>query len=181
MPRTKKMVRIIGLTGPIGSGKSTAAKHIELVASKCLIPCQTIAFADALKEEAIELGWSGTKDDKGRKMLQDLGQVRRDEEMEYWVNKWYARYRVYKMRHHGGVVLVDDIRYDNEAKKIVSLGGKIIKTCKRRTGHLGYQDHPSEQGISVDYIATAVPNTGDIDNLKFQIEFVLKRTFFWEF
>lgn len=75
-PQTNKVFTVIAFAGKAGAGKSTVANTFK----KCMnsdnnhndysIPI--IPFAKEIKLQAKILGWDGEKDEKGRKLLQDI-------------------------------------------------------------------------------------------------------------
>lgn len=174
-----KFVKVIGITGPLGAGKSTAGEIIESICGKYGIPCRLMPMAEALKVEAFMSGWDGLKNAKGRKLLQDLGQAQRDDDADYWINIWKAKYMWYSGMRPEGVALVDDVRYNNEAKLIRDLGGKVIKIDKRKGVNNGHKNHPSEQGVGISYLNHVVNNVRDFKNLRTQLEFLATRYFGW--
>lgn len=108
-----KITILIG--GKAGAGKSTVAKHLAHLLLKdnprnlsvCIHP-----FAKYLKEVAQEVGWDGHKDDRGRTLLQKLGQIVREYDIDFWV-----RYTLQAMVDAGtDVALIDDWRFPNEEK-----------------------------------------------------------------
>lgn len=70
------------VSGKARHGKDTAAGILNEEFS-----FQRVAFADTLKMEAVKLGWDGKKDEKGRRLLQELGRQRREEDIDYWVKR----------------------------------------------------------------------------------------------
>jgi hypothetical protein len=120
---------IAGICGKAGSGKTTFANYLiqqfrELTDDQYM--CTIIPFAKALKELAVEIGWNGIKDEKGRLLLQRLGtDVCRDcIDKNYWVKKWEQA--VAKERAAGvKLVIADDVRFPNEIISIQDKGGSI--------------------------------------------------------
>lgn len=143
---------IIGFTGKAGVGKTTCANYTSH---------SVISFAGELKRIAFIMGWDGEKDVKGRTLLQDLGDIGRKYDPEMWVLPIVTEC----ISHEENVVFVgtdyilsvDDVRYDNEAKILKSLGGIII--------HLegdGYDlgklsEHPSEKGVGEKHRDYSIP------------------------
>lgn len=123
------MLLLIGLSGKAESGKDTFAKYARDVVISCNkywnvdIPFVLRAgFADALKEEAIRhYNWNGVKDEKGRKLLQELGQKRRAEDLDYWIKRLLKNVERTAIDTLGvsdkkvnGVVFITDLRFKNE-------------------------------------------------------------------
>lgn len=129
---------LIALCGYAYSGKDTAA--LGLVERGWT----RVAFADALKQVAKELGWNGEKDDHGRWMLQQLGQsVREHIDPLAWVQA--AAKTVTEI---GGPVVITDCRYRNEADWVRSAGGRIVRVTRPDVGPVN--DHISENDLD-DY------------------------------
>lgn len=67
-------MKVILISGKAQHGKDTLASYIQAQSTNLGI----LHFANELKEDAIFLGWNGEKDDKGRRFLQQLGDVMKD-------------------------------------------------------------------------------------------------------
>lgn len=141
------MLKVTLLTGKAGVGKDTYAKKLRAV---------RVALADPLKEECKRLGWDGVKDAKGRKFLQELGDVARDYYIDVFVDK--AIEQIHDLFVDGsGHVVVTDCRYDNEVLKIIEefrtwsfVEVELVELVREFESSLDpqAQEHPSEQGIS---------------------------------
>tara|TARA_B100000902_G_scaffold399700_1_gene471917 strand:- start:4377 stop:4955 length:579 start_codon:yes stop_codon:yes gene_type:complete len=155
---------IIGLAGRKGSGKSTVA---EILNDK--FGYRTLSFATPLKEMLMAMGV--TKEEifnidlkekplerfggkSPRELLQLLGtEFARNMVCEdVWVKAIEARVEPNDM------IVLDDVRFPNEAEMIRDKGGKIIKVT--RTGQeLGMVDtHSSEAGIPLELIDHEIKN-----------------------
>ena len=76
-------MKIITLSGKAGCGKNYCANIInKLVDEKN----NEFAYADSIKDIAKSIGWNGIKDEKGRKLLQDIGRVGREYNKDTWIN-----------------------------------------------------------------------------------------------
>lgn len=145
---------IVGITGKMGSGKSTVAAMI--IENSTNRTWKIVPFAAPLKSLAKEyFMWDGIKDERGRLLLQELGATARHYVPSFWVHKWYESIK--KHKH----VIVDDLRYDNEAQAIKDLGGCIVKVLGR-----GNNDkHESEKGINDKYVDITIHNILDLREL----------------
>lgn len=125
-----------GLTGAIGAGKSTVAGKIDESAMVC-------SFAEPIYEAlSLMSGYSvnSIKDYKGntspfggktwRYLLQTFGTDwgRNLIDDEFWIKIFEARYDRYL--REGKSIIIDDVRFANEADYIHSKGGIIIKIIR---------------------------------------------------
>lgn len=154
-------VYIYGITGRAGSGKSTFAKFLaSQVRDSYIVP-----FAKPVKDFASAMGWNGEKDEKGRRLLQLIGTECGRECIgeDVWVDHWLREVERIPIQGLPALIIVDDLRFDNEAACIKALGGTIIKITGRNVKRMA---HASEQGISNDLIDYRVMNTGNIKKLQ---------------
>lgn len=86
---------------------------------------------------------------------------------KFWVSLWQRA--AYDVLDHGGMVVCDDVRFENEVETIRSVGGVIVKV--ERAG-LQAGDHVSERfAFSVDH---TVVNNGSIDDLFAKVDRLMK-------
>lgn len=114
--RTKKTVLLL-ISGLAGGGKTTA-KNILLPSLESLegLTNKGYSFADPLKYIAKAFfGWDGNKDEKGRKLLQDIGRVGREYDQDIWCKHLLNQLDKSKEMFPYNFVVVDDWRYPNEA------------------------------------------------------------------
>jgi hypothetical protein len=131
-----RLTKTIGITGLAGAGKTYAATWFKLRTGG-----EIWSFAAEIKSIAKAIGWNGEKDARGRKLLQDLGSIGREYNRQCWVD----------LMPTDRPVIIDDLRYINEAAAIRSVGGIIIRI--ERPG-LTPMDHSSEieqRHITADY------------------------------
>lgn len=132
---------LIGISGYAGAGKSEAAKILwkkaDLEDEKVVI----LKFASGLKNMLASLGLTrdeieGSLKEKPRTLLsgktprfamQTLGTEwgRKIMGEDFWVNLWIEKAHDYL--EEGYVVIVDDVRFDNELKAIFNLGGHVLR------------------------------------------------------
>lgn len=169
---------IIGLTGLAGSGKSTAAQHLAHEHNwsrfKMATPLKNMLRslyremgADAaeierriegsLKEQRDQLIGNHTP----RHAMQTLGTEWGRECMgrDFWTS--IASKAILALPGH---VVIDDIRFDNEAKMVRALGGKVFKLVRTGVGSVA-GDHASENGVRLDLLDLTLYNNGDTDDL----------------
>lgn len=151
----------VGFIGLAGSGKDTAAKILlEFGWTK-------LGFADPLKEIAVrEFAWNQDKDERGRKLLQALGEAARQHKKDFWVSK--ARARILPDQR----IVWTDVRYQNEVDFIrADRKGIVIRVVRPGQDPL---QHSSESGqATLKNIDFTVTNDGTIDELHNKIAAIL--------
>lgn len=164
---------IIAFTGLAQSGKTTAAnafisigydrmsfaEPIKAMVS-CLTPCKDKdARPPSLCGKTLREVYQTLGTDWGRKMVgEDIwilaGRARLDEllgDVESDVIR--------------GIVL-DDVRFDNEAELIRSMGGLVVEITRSSVPQM---EHSSEAGIARDLIDYSFANEGDVATLQHQV------------
>lgn len=164
-------MNILGLTGYKQAGKTTLA-GVAVVD----FGFQRIGFADELKEMVEKMWpaftfahiWGDRKEEvleeygkTAREVLQHVGtDMFRAYDPDVWVRCMRRRIHAYLMRMGNSArpIIIDDIRFDNEAALIRELGGQVWEVVrkdpqskKRRKKDI----HPSELGLlasSVDMV-----------------------------
>lgn len=169
---------IIGLAGKARSGKDTAAAMIL-----DMLPGATkYAFADPLKEglmAALGLTYEEVHGDlkdtmnplygkTNREMLQTFGTDWGRDMVNTDVWLLAAQRKIPK-----GIVVISDIRYDNEADFVRENGVLIHVNRKNLDAIAGVADHASEVGVAVKKVDVQVDNNGTLQELKYLLEGVL--------
>lgn len=158
IPREHNTHPLVGLCGYARSGKDTFADVLVRHAS-----WTQVSFAEPLKKVALDIGWSGEKDEVGRKLLQDLGlSVRTRLQEEAWVR--VAEERIEKA--HGPTVLTD-VRFPNEMALVRRRGGTLIWI--ERTGIGPANAHISEHAVSATDCDYVFYNDSDLDEVTEQV------------
>ena len=165
--------RLIGLYSPApGCGKSTVAD--------LFIERERVSFAAPLKRAVWnmlnDLGLSGFRyvySDKeaiipelgvsARHMMQTLGTEwgRACIHPDFWV--MIARAETQLIMNDGGSVVIDDVRFANEATMIRELGGELWRIDRPSIAYDG--DHSSEGGLEDITPDRVIVNDGTIDQL----------------
>lgn len=175
-------MKLIGFNGTMGVGKSTAIECLrdELPADAKV---KLVKFAQPLydMQETIYRRITSvyTRPEnftKDRKLLQWLGTDwgRDTISKTLWVDLWKAEAQK-QGNLHGAIVVCDDVRFDNEAEAIKSLGGVVVKISsshaeKRIDTKSGISNHSSEAGIKPNLVDMTVENNGT------RLEFMYKMT-----
>lgn len=151
---------IIGLIGFKQVGKSTAAKHLEgrgftrinmkdaLVAElKQNFPDLIQAIIDIMEKEYWEgKPWTferlvAEKPPLFRALMQNYGtEVRRGDKDSYWTDRW-----IEAAGYEGDGIVVDDVRFKNEAEAVRSRGGILIRLVRPDVATGGTHASETEQ------------------------------------
>lgn len=148
---------IIGFIGLKGSGKTTACNIIKrnIGAFQHNFKDALVAeikrnFPDLLNElsNIYRMGIDDLfkfKPPAMRYLMQNYGtEVRRKDDSNYWIKQWL------KKLPNNGIILVDDVRFINEAQTIKARGGKLIRLV--REDMINTDNHQSE--VEQDLIVT---------------------------
>ncbi|RVH83234.1 deoxynucleotide monophosphate kinase [Sinorhizobium medicae] len=179
--------KIIGLSGPSGSGKSEAAKHLAdahgLTAIKFALPLKTMlrayyatqGLSEAETERRIEGDLKEVPDpylsnQTPRHAMETLGTEwgRICIAPDFWIDAWKRKVSLTE-----GVVVTDDCRFDNEAETIKALGGSIVR-LKPKVRRRKKSEHVAESGLSDRFVDHEIINDGTIDDLKSKVSISLE-------
>ncbi|RJP48752.1 MAG: hypothetical protein C4586_08535 [Anaerolineaceae bacterium] len=162
-------LHLFGIVGKAYVGKTTIGDHLT-----ANFDYARVAFADPLKKMLITAGMCtheecyGAKTERSRWLMQKVGTeiFRKQVDPLYWVNRCedeICRIMGEEKKH----VVVDDVRFPEEAKRIRDLGGVLIKVER-----IGYTDetagttHDSERFVdSIDCDYTIRAESGDVEKL----------------
>lgn len=133
---------IIGISGKIGSGKTTISNFISCHEKTLILP-----FSQPLKQFATILGWDGKKDIRGRRLLQLIGTEcgRECIDQDIWINKWMTMLNYVDSNSNNYYIIADDVRFQNEYDMIKNVGGIMLHIER---SNLNYNDHISEKSIN---------------------------------
>ncbi len=155
-------MQIIAIHGKKASGKSTLAQM--LCNSLGDDVTRILPFADKVKEFAKAMGWNGKKDNKGRQCLKLLGtEVGRDcIDEKIWINFWIERYQSLRSISPLEYIIVDDLRFQNEADSMKDFGAILIKII-RPSLYTVHDEHRSEQGLDNSVFDRIYVNGGPLE------------------
>jgi hypothetical protein len=165
------MNRIIALTGPAGVGKSTIAKALAEGPARALDPrpWRILSFAAPIKKMAAQIlppEDLAKKDEPSsllgitpRKVLQTLGtEWGRKLDTLLWIELM-----VREILSEDTPVIIDDLRFANEAHAVRAWGGKVVQVVTRPGFDPKASDHPSEDGVPMDLVSLRAVNLNPAD------------------
>lgn len=82
-----------------------------------------------------------------------------------------AREEIARLNQENDLVLITDVRFDNEAKLVQELKGEVWEVLRPNNPYsgTGIQGHKSEQKLPDELIDMLVLNDGTLEDLKFQV------------
>lgn len=177
-------VRTIGICGPAGAGKSTAADRLVK-----RWRFNRVRFAGPLKAMLLGLGLSAEQVDGDQKeeptpllcgrtprqAMQFLGTEwgRKLIGDDFWIAAWRAAVERTGGFHVAGkgwdrLIVADDVRFANEAKAIRDRGGIVVRIERPGAGSASGSGHVSEQ---LDFVPDRIiHNRGDLAALRAEID-----------
>ena len=157
---------ILGFAGAAGVGKTTIAKKMKLLRANC----QIISFASPIKNMITTLlAEMGVKDianlletQEGkatgidllngrtvRHLLQTLGTEwgRKHVYNDMWTN--IAINKAIDFHNTGYIVVIDDVRFNNEAAAIEKAGGSVVYVERPLASRICSSNHASESSFTI--------------------------------
>lgn len=122
---------VILISGKAGAGKTTTANFMRAYLNE-LEPNSAVLWPFAGSLKGIARGyftWDGEKDDRGRKLLQDIGRIGREYYKDVWVEKVEDKVRT------SPYFLADDWRFPNEFDYFYQRGYNVVTIRINRPGH----------------------------------------------
>lgn len=162
------MITLIGFTGRANSGKDAAAdalvKNHNFKARPFAYPMKEACKAIFGWDDSILYGQDKEEVDtffgvSPREALQTLG----TEWGRNMINKDLWLKSMEKFIRSNKLVVVPDVRMDNEAELIRSMGGVVIEVARPAIKNV--REHASEKGINRDLIDATLYNTGTLESL----------------
>jgi hypothetical protein len=114
---------------------------------------QRIGFSSSIKSIAKELTWNGREDPAGKRLLREFGRIWREYYPHTWIKMLEDRLvEPYKLKLY---IIIDDLRFSEEAFWVRTKEGKVIKVDNDHTFQFG------DNAIRWDYEIR-----GEKDNIK---------------
>lgn len=162
-------MKVVAFCSPVpGCGKDTACEMMGI---------DRFAFADRLKEIAYAVGWDGNKDEKGRKLLIDLGNAIRAYCPTYFVDFLLKEISVSNIPSDS-IVGVTDLRMQNEEEGLRKEFGKNLTVVGvERNVDSSLATDPTQSyyvNIKKDVV---VYNDGTKDDLREKLREVMERVY----
>ncbi|NIO44441.1 MAG: hypothetical protein GTN36_02705 [Candidatus Aenigmarchaeota archaeon] len=161
----KLKTNLIAFTGTKGVGKSTARDILKALCKPFVNMLVTPSLADPIKHIASMANqYLGRKDVKDRKLLQLLGTEwgRNTISQDIWIDRLHKNIEEH-IQDPNDLVIIDDVRFDNEAKYIKNNNGILIRVCgPSRIKNDGIKGHASESGVHPMYIDITLNNNTNI-------------------
>ena len=165
---------IVGVSGHMGAGKTTVAKHI---AEQNDLREDSFAYSLRLVMNAITgipIEETYSVEDKNKmiplfnvtrgRFLQDIGMVFRKYDENTWVKSVHLRWLARGKDH----VILDDVRFDNEVAFIEANKGVVLRLERDPVDNGDTRDkqHPSETCLDNHPFSHVIQNDGTLDELK---------------
>lgn len=162
---------VVMVSGRAGEAKSTFSnlciEHLEKFSRRSKI----VSFAYGVKSTALAMGWDGEKDDKGRRLLQQVGNTGREYNEDIWADMAVGCI----LESQADVVFIDDWRFPNEGNVVIKKFINVIKirVCRPEEYHTLngtelYDDisETSLPDIETGFYNHIVDNIGSLDELR---------------
>lgn len=182
---------LIGLAGPAGTGKTTAADHLvrtrDAVAVSIAEPLYEILAiclnmtTEAVAHAAEDREWKEAphpllKGKSPRRMLQSIGDSLRNQLGDLFLIK-HLEYRIADLENLIGdqrqMIVITDIRRNIEADWVRRHRGHVVHLHRKTAG--GAAHHHTENRPKASYKDLAVQNNGCIEDLNQQLDIVISQ------
>lgn len=169
---------LLGFAGPAGCGKSTAA---TLLVGQ--VGWVRLSFAEPLRELllAIHPHWDQWRLGPGKDLCQADGGLSPRDQLRAagdWVKAYEPGFFANIMRRQLGMhldqgrhVVIDDVRFEGEARLIRELGGSLVHVS--RTDVHFRHDHNSEMGVEPGADDLFLRNWGGLSNLGGELDYLI--------
>jgi hypothetical protein len=194
---------IIGLTGKKRRGKDTVAAHLVAnhdfkrygFADK--VKAYLYAINPIIYQgDSDETRYQDLVDDMGIEAAKEIPEIRALLQRtgteagrsifwkDFWVDILFRQLEEDYMAYNTGLderrlqtskgIVISDVRFDNEAERIMQYGGHVIRVVSSREGLPAPDDHASEKDIASHLISGTIHNNGSFEELYRSIDEMLK-------
>lgn len=88
----------------------------------------------------------------------------------FWINALFPLDKTDDFLNSDNLYIITDVRFENEAKRIIDFGGEIWRIIRPETSLTnGHNSHRSETLIDSKYISHTVNNDGTIENFETEL------------
>ena len=176
MKKFKTKSYTIGFGYKKGTGKTTSTKYIKrYFRSKISTSVFHYSFGNKIKKVAEQFGWNGEKDESGRRLLQEVGDIGRHYNPNIWIS-FLLKPICLRSSRFWGIYLVDDIRFEEEAEALKNLEVVDQTFIIRMDRDTGFNDnHRSEHGLdNYDGWDLIIDNNGTLEELYEKLDGVIE-------
>jgi hypothetical protein len=151
----------VAIGGRMQVGKTTCANHLV-----SRYGYARYALAEPIKELAQrEFGWDGRKDDRGRRLLQEIGSAAR----AYDHGIWLRRFEEWFSARGATPVVIDDVRLPSEADFFREKGFLTILVLRPGfslpLADPALREHETERELEPSQLDLVITNAGTIADL----------------
>ena len=163
---------IIGISGKKQSGKDECCNVILEVCKEKGLLAKRIAFADALKSDICQMclvspAYLEANKHMFRLIMQGYGtDFKRTQYPDYWVKRWSANVYEAYVKHEIKVLIVPDIRFENEFKKIRSSNGILIRVKRKSIDTDSHVSETEMDKIQDSQFNFTIENYGTLENFR---------------
>lgn len=135
-------MKIITISGKAEHGKTESAKLLNNLFHENGYKSLILNYGGYVKYVCkTYYHWDGNKDEKGRKLLQEVGtDIGRKKDNDIWVNKLF--YDVKTFCEDFDYIIIDDTRFENEVIIPTKLGFDV---CSVRIKRCNFENHLTEE------------------------------------
>ena len=179
---------LIGISGKAGSGKDTVAAIIKALLHGEGQKVKRFSMADPLKRGCAELFGIDINDFYDRDKKEEVNKywgksprellifvgtdLLRDQfDERVWVKR--ASLEINKLIERGYVVIIPDIRFDNEVDFVEEFGGVMINVIRPNGSDVKEIKHKSEAGVKRTDKTIDILNDSDLDSLQQKIKNII--------
>ena len=163
----KTIKTIIGLAGKKRSGKTSAAQAILEIPNRRMI---RVGFADPIKSEVAKIFGRTQEQEKSviRPVYQAVGEAAKKLYGEdYWRNLLVDMWKT-RLSNHYDYLIIDDVRFPEEAKMIKEMGGQVWRVLRPETDNHG-DNHISETEVDKIKPTLTLTNEKKLENFIDQV------------